>query len=136
MAAMISGDDEPINPQEFVVKAKRERDSETPFTKGKKKKAPAQQRTEYFHQLKAELETLRPGFSIDWDTTSDAMLAQIVQIERDKGRNHYSKDAAPPAAAVSQPQMDMNDKILSGMAAILKEMKSLNRRVTKLEKTK
>jgi hypothetical protein len=127
--------DDAINPQEFVAKAVRLREEGVPFQKSKRAKPKEQQRSNHFYELKAELQQMRPGFSCDWDSTSDAMLQNILTIERDKYRNHYGMLEKPPAQATVQ-QPDMNAQILAGITALGNELKKINRRVSKLEKVK
>ena len=126
-------DDDAINPQEFVAKVVRPREEGVPFQKGKRAKPKEPQRSELFYHLKAELQKIRPGFSCDWESTSDAMLQNILTIERDKYRNHYSKDQTPPPQADSR-QSDATAQILAGITALGNELKKINRRVSKLEK--
>ncbi len=129
-------DDEPLDPQQYVVQNKRARESETPFRKGQKRKAASPERSAHFVKMRAEILRMRPGFSCDWDTTSDAMLGQILAIERDKNANHYAANERPATTQPSPEQENANARILAGIGAIAKELKKINRRVTKLEKGK
>ena len=126
-------DDDAINPQEFVAKVVRPREEGVPFQKGKRAKPKEPQRSPLFYELKAELQKIRPGFSCDWDSTSDAMLQNILVIEQDKYRNHYGMLEKPPEQPRRQ-EPDMSAQILAGITALGNELKKINRRVSKLEK--
>ena len=127
--------DEPVDPTAFVPKLVRPREpSDVPVVKAKRAKPKPAQRTDLFYRLQNEILRLRPGFSCDWDSTSEAMLHQILAIEQDKNRNHYS--VKEQVAVVNRQQDDTNVQILAGIEAIKKSFVKLAGRVAKLEKRK
>ena len=142
MEPMISGDtelvDSPIIPGEFSVKEQRTREGGVAFHKGRRKKPEPPQKSAHFMRLKAEILSIRPDFNCDWDSMSEAILANIVRIERNKHHNHFPMHEQPrivPAANNGQ-QEQVNIRILAGLEALTKTMAGFNRRLKKLEKGK
>ena len=127
-------DDDAVVPGEFAVRTQRPRDSETPFQKGKRAKPKEMKRTDNFYRIKAELLRIRPDFSCDWDSTSDAMLQGILNIEASKEQKHFSSRDQPKF--VSKQQEDTSAQILAGLKTLTDAVVKLNRRVGKLEKPK
>ena len=127
-------DDDPVIPGEFAPRTTRLRDSETPFNKGRRSKVKDQERSDNFNRIKAELLRIRPDFNCDWESTSDAMLQGILNIEATKHDKHFSMRERP--VLVNKQQEDTNAQILAGIKALTDVVTKLNRRVSKLEKPK
>ena len=81
---------------------------------------------------------IRPEFSCDWETTSEAILQNILVIEQDKARGigHYPNGQAPPAAVNTQAQKDRDDKLLTAINGLANVVLKLDARLSKLEKRK
>ena len=130
-------EDDFIDPQAFVPKNQRVREGGVAFVGegARRPKTGDEQKSPFFRQLKAELLKIRPGFSCDWNTTSDAMLQNILTIERGKSNKHFSMHENPRTGDV-QVDTATQDKLLNGMSLILKKMGAMEKRVARLEKRK
>ena len=130
-------EDDFIDPQSFVPTNQRVREGGVAFVGegARKPKISDEQRSPFFRELKAELLKVRPGFSCDWDTTSDAMLQSILAIEKGKSNRHFSVHEQPRIAA-PQVDSDTQAKLLDGMSLILKKMGGFEKRLARLEKSK
>ena len=127
--------DEPVDPTAFVPKVVRPREpSDVPVVKVKRAKPKPVSRSDLFYRLQGEILRLRPDFSCDWDTISEAFLSQILSIEQDKDRKHYS--VKEQVTVANKQQDDTNMQILAGIQALNKAFVKLAGRVGKLEKRK
>jgi len=127
--------DEPVDPTAFVPKVVRPREpSDVPVVKVKRAKPKPVSRSDLFYRLQGEILRLRPDFSCDWDTTSEALLSQILSIEQDKDRKHYP--VKEQVTVANKQQDDTNMQILAGIQALNKAFVKLAGRVGKLEKRK
>jgi hypothetical protein len=135
--AAMSGDED-VNPMDFVPGLARPKDDGVAYVGPKKKREavdPLAGKSDRYKQILAAMKQLRPDFSCDHQSMSEAWLSELLSIEQSKHQNHYPVGTAPPPVAATSPQNGVNAQILAGINAIAGELKKLNRRVTKLEKS-